>query len=215
MIDAQIASIRKEYIRASLLEEKAATNAITQFSNWWNDALQAQIEEINAFALSTVDQNNFPHSRIVLLKSFSENGFIFFTNYLSTKGQNIAHNQQVSILFFWKELERQVRIQGIASKIPKAESEEYFFSRPISSQIGAHASAQSQVLSNRQALEGKVAKLEKQFETEPITMPDYWGGYQVQPLEIEFWQGRESRLHDRLRYTLQDDKAWKIERLSP
>ena len=215
MIDAQIASIRKEYIRASLLEEKAATNAITQFSNWWNDALQAQIEEINAFALSTVDQNNFPHSRIVLLKSFSENGFIFFTNYLSTKGQNIAHNQQVSILFFWKELERQVRIQGIASKIPKAESEEYFFSRPISSQIGAHASAQSQVLSNRQVLEGKVAKLEKQFETEPITMPDYWGGYQIQPKEIEFWQGRESRLHDRLRYTLQDDKAWMIERLNP
>jgi pyridoxamine 5'-phosphate oxidase len=215
MIDAAIASLRLDYQQSVLLENTIDPNPFTQFTNWWNDALHAEVLETNAMTIATVDEHNAPHSRIVLLKSFSETGFIFFTNYDSNKGIHIAQNAHVSLLFFWKELERQVRITGIATKIPEIESDNYFYSRPIGSQIGAAASAQSQVIANRDVLEAEYQRIETLQQSQKITRPLNWGGYQVEPSSIEFWQGRSSRLHDRLRYRLSDNKSWIIERLNP
>ena len=211
-----IADIRTSYSKKSLSEKNVLPDAVDQFGKWWDEALEAELTEVNAMTLATASANGGPDARIVLLKGFSKDGFVFFTNYESRKGQELAENPQACLLFFWKELERQVRINGTVSKISKEESEEYFFSRPVGSQIGAWASNQSTVLQSRKELEEKLDNLLSEVEAgRKIEKPEYWGGYIVKPECIEFWQGRPSRLHDRLRYTLQPGAEWLIERLSP
>lgn len=211
-----IADIRIQYSLKSLLEADAHPDAIEQFQQWWNEATHAELTEVNAMTLATASAEGFPDARIVLLKGFSSEGFTFFTNYESQKGQELAQNPRACLVFFWKELERQVRITGVVSKISNEDSEAYFFSRPVGSQLGAWASRQSQVLPNREFLAEKLSNLESEVkEGKSLGKPDYWGGYIVQPNSIEFWQGRPNRLHDRLLYSLQTAGDWKIERLSP
>lgn len=211
----QIASIRKEYKLKSLDEAAAAGNAIKQFDRWWQDAINSEIDEVNAFTLATAAADGKPSARIVLLKGYDEKGFVFFTNYQSHKGQELATNPQGCMVFFWKELERQIRIEGSIEKISTEESDEYYFSRPLSSQVGAWASPQSSVIKNREVIEDNVKKYEAQFAGSSISRPPHWGGYRLQPQAIEFWQGRPSRLHDRLLFTLLEKNEWKIERLAP
>jgi len=210
-----IADIRKEYIFQTLSEHEVAGKPIDQFETWWKQALESDIEEVNAMTLATVGANGRPSARIVLLKGFDENGFVFFTNYQSHKGNDIQINPYVSVVFFWKELERQVRINGIAEKIDEKESDIYFQSRPEASKIGAWASPQSNVIENREVIENNEAGYQAKFAGNKIERPPHWGGYIVKPEVVEFWQGRASRLHDRIRYTIETDNNWKIERLAP
>lgn len=211
----KIADIRKEYRLKEFSENDAAGNAIQQFTSWWNDAISSEIDEVNALTLATATPNGRPSARIVLLKGYDEKGFVFFTNYNSAKGQQLAANPQACMIFFWKELERQVKIEGPITKLSDAENDDYYFSRPIGSQLGAWASPQSSVIDNRQVIEANVKEYEARFQTTAITRPPHWGGFRLQPQLLEFWQGRPSRLHDRLQYTLQPDGSWKIERLAP
>ncbi|MBA4197214.1 MAG: pyridoxamine 5'-phosphate oxidase [Chitinophaga sp.] len=210
---SSIADIRKDYSLQTLTEADVASNPFTQFTKWWNEAIESKIEEVNAFTLATISKENKPSARIVLLKGYNENGFVFFTNYNSNKGNNLAVNPNAAMLFFWKELERQVRIEGTAEKISEKESEEYFHSRPIGSQIGAWASPQSKVIANRSILEANETQYKQQFG-ENVPKPPHWGGYIIKPVLFEFWQGRSSRLHDRIQYTSENNN-WKIERLAP
>ena len=210
-----IADIRKDYMLHSLSEKDVAPNPIDQFTRWWDDALNSEIDEVNAMTLATVTAEGFPSARIVLLKGYTEDGFVFFTNYESHKGKELAQNPRACLVFFWKVLERQVRIEGNVEKISAEESESYFQSRPIGSRIGAWASPQSTVISGREVIENNVVELEKKYANTPIPRPEHWGGYIVKPVNIEFWQGRSSRLHDRILYTAQKDLLWKIERLAP
>ena len=209
-----IADIRKDYQLKSLAESEVEKDPFAQFSVWWEEAVQSAIVEVNAMALSTVSPEGRPSSRIVLLKGYTEEGFVFFTNYTSDKGKQIEQNQHVSLLFFWKELERQVRIEGTASKIAAEESDAYFNSRPIGSRLGAWASPQSQKIADRAILDQELEKITAQFQENEITRPPHWGGYRVEPTRIEFWQGRSSRLHDRILYE-QVDQQWQISRLAP
>lgn len=211
---SEISDLRKDYKLRTLGEEDAAHNAIDQFRKWWQEAIDCEIEEPNAMALSTVDEEGAPSCRIVLLKDFDEQGFIFYTNYDSHKAHDMMQHNRVAILFFWKELERQVRIEGTTEKIAASESDAYFKSRPHGSKIGAWASPQSRVIKNREVLETNVSEAEKKFENGEVERPPNWGGYIVHPGSIEFWQGRSSRLHDRLKYT-RENKEWKIVRLAP
>lgn len=210
-----IADIRKDYMLKSFSETAAAPDAIGQFTAWWNDAINSEIDEVNALTLATSTKEGKPSARIVLLKGYDANGFVFFTNYNSHKGQELAGNPQACMVFFWKELERQVKIEGSIEKVSEQESDEYYFSRPIGSQVGAWSSPQSAVIASRSVIEDNVKKYEAQFAATPITRPTHWGGYRLKPQLFEFWQGRPSRLHDRLQYTLQPDGNWKIERLAP
>ena len=211
----KIADIRKEYKLKSLSEGEVATDAMSQFTSWWNDALESNIDEVNAMTLATASKEGIPSARIVLLKGYDENGFVFFTNYNSQKGKDIAENNHATLLFFWKELERQVSIKGIIEKVSDKDSDDYFYVRPAASRIGAWSSPQSSVISSRKVLEDNEVKYREQFG-ENAPRPPHWGGYVIKPQTIEFWQGRASRLHDRLLYTLQpDSKTWKIERLAP
>ena len=210
-----IADIRKDYMLHSLNETDVAANPIEQFTRWWDDAVRSEIEEVNAMTLATVNTEGFPTARIVLLKGYDVNGFVFFTNYQSSKGIELAKNPRACLVFFWKELERQVRIEGLVEKISAADSEEYFQSRPVGSRIGAWASPQSTVIPNREVIENNVTELEKKYANTPVPRPQHWGGYIVKPVSIEFWQGRSSRLHDRILYTAQNNLIWKIERLAP
>jgi len=212
---SSIADIRKDYSLKVLDEADLHKDAIQQFEKWWQEALLSEIEEVNAMTLATATANGKPSARIVLLKGFNENGFVFFSNYHSHKGSQIEDNPFVSLVFFWKELERQVRIEGGITKIVEEESDVYFNSRPISSRIGAWASPQSKVIASRKVIEENVAELEKSFDGKDIDRPPHWGGYLVKPVLVEFWQGRASRLHDRIQYTAIADKGWKIERLAP
>lgn len=209
-----IQNLRQEYKAASFDEKDAASDPIAQFEKWFNDALAANIYEPNVMTLATADKNGRPNARIVLLKGFDEQGFSFYTNYLSNKGKELKKNPYACLVFFWAELERQVRIEGKVEKLDKETSEKYFHSRPIGSQIGAIASPQSQVISNRQVLETKVNELSAQFEGKTIQKPAHWGGYIVKPNAIEFWQGRPSRLHDRLKYEFKNG-LWSRNRLAP
>lgn len=209
-----IADIRKEYKQRSLDESDVVKDPVQQFSKWWEEAINSGIDEVNAMTLATADATGKPSARIVLLKGMDENGFVFFTNYNSHKGEDIAANPFASLVFFWKELERQVRIEGTISKVSAEESDAYFNSRPAGSRIGAWASPQSKVIASRQVIEKKVQELEKDFDGKTIERPQHWGGYVVMPQVIEFWQGRPSRLHDRIRYT-KVENGWKIERLAP
>ena len=211
----KIADIRKNYSQKTLLENEVEADAIRQFANWWNDALAAEIDEVNAMTLATASIEAVPSARIVLLKEFSEKGFVFFTNYNSYKGQQLSENPKACLVFFWKELERQVRITGLVMKINTAESDAYFYSRPKESQLGAAISPQSQVIESREWLEKQYNAIKENSEKENIQRPSHWGGYIVRPVVIEFWQGRPGRLHDRIQYTLEDDGSWKIERLAP
>ena len=210
-----IADIRKDYKLQTLNEIDIENNAINQFGKWWNDAISSQIDEVNAMTLATSTNDGKPSARIVLLKGFDERGFVFFSNYDSHKGKELVSNPQACMVFFWKELERQIRIEGVIEKVSNEESDAYFLSRPVSSQIGAWSSPQSSVILNRKVLEDNVTKYSQQFSTQQLVRPDNWGGYRLKPTLIEFWQGRSSRLHDRLQYTLQDETTWKIERLAP
>jgi pyridoxamine 5'-phosphate oxidase len=209
-----IADIRKDYMLHALDESLVDKDAIKQFGKWWADAMGSGIDEVNALTLATADLNGKPSARIVLLKGFDDNGFVFFTNYDSHKGKELAINPQASMVFFWKELERQVRIEGIVKKISEAESDAYFNSRPLESRIGAWASPQSTVIQNRDIIEENVIKYMQQFRDKNITRPLHWGGYCLSPQLIEFWQGRPGRLHDRIQFTKKSSE-WIIERLAP
>ena len=222
----EIADIRKDYKLASLEEVDVAANPIDQFTRWWNEAVASQIDEVNAMTLATVNATGVPAARIVLLKGYNPDGFIFFTNYESDKGKNLAQNPHAALVFFWKELERQIRIEGTVEKVSAEESDRYFNSRPDSSRIGAWASPQSAVIENRMVIEQNVERYSSIFANDSIERPDHWGGYIVKPTSIEFWQGRSSRLHDRIKYTLENsaynaatdtrtELNWKIERLAP
>lgn len=209
-----IASIRKDYKLRSFLESDADINPVVQFTKWWNEAIESNIDEVNAMTLATADENGQPSARIVLLKGMNNNGFEFFTNYESHKAKQMLINNKVALVFFWKELERQIRIEGIVTKAPAALSDEYFLSRPQESRIGAWSSPQSSVIASREILEENVEVNRKKFENETVTRPSFWGGYIVTPTLFEFWQGRASRLHDRIEY-LEDGERWIKRRLAP
>ena len=210
-----IAAIRKEYKLESLHEKQIEEDPFKQFEKWWYEVMKSNIDEANAMTLATADKAGKPSARIVLLKGFTHEGFQFFTNYESHKGEELKQNPQACLVFFWKELERQVRIEGIVEKVSAAESDEYFNSRPAGSKIGAWASPQSKVIASREILEEKVSSIEKKFSGTEIERPGHWGGYILKPALIEFWQGRPSRLHDRILYTRIEKNKWKIERLAP
>lgn len=212
---SDIAGIRQDYKLKTLEESDVDRNPIAQFSKWWDEAVASDILEVNAMALSTVDGDGQPSSRIVLLKGFDENGFVFFTNYLSSKAMQMEQNNRVSLIFFWKELERQVRIQGTVSKTSAEQSDKYFQSRPLGSQVGAWASPQSQLVSSRKILEENVREIEIKFEGRTVSRPLHWGGYVVRPNSMEFWQGRSNRLHDRIKFHQMHDGEWEINRLAP
>ena len=198
-----------------LNEQDLDPSPVAQFRLWFEQVFEARLIEPNAMTLATSTPDGVPSARVVLLKGFDERGFVFFTNYESGKGQELAQNPNVALVFFWAALERQVRIVGTVSKTGRSESESYFRSRPLDSQLGAWASQQSQVLANREELERRAQELAIQYESQPIPLPPYWGGFRVAPRSFEFWQGRPSRLHDRFRYTLQTGGSWRLERLSP
>jgi len=211
----RIADIRKNYSKKKLTEAKCATDPVKQFAKWWKQALSSEIEEVNAMTLATASPDGVPAARIVLLKDFSKAGFTFFTNYNSFKGQQLAENPKACLVFFWKELERQVRITGLIEKVDDQANDLYFHSRPVESQVGAVTSPQSQVIESREWLDGEYKKHKKELKGKKIDRPPHWGGYLVKPVIIEFWQGRPGRLHDRLQYTLQENGEWKMERLAP
>lgn len=210
-----IADLRKEYSSESLLEKDITENPLEQFEKWWTQAVNSQIDEANAMTLATASSDGMPSARIVLLKGFDTNGFVFFTNYKSFKGMQLDENPKACLVFFWKELERQVRITGLVKKTSEKESDQYFLSRPKGSQVGAWTSPQSQVIENRYWLDKKYLELAEQMKGKELTRPEHWGGYIVRPVIIEFWQGRPSRLHDRIQYSLDEDGSWKVERLAP
>ncbi len=213
-MNINIADIRKDYTLNGLDISEVAETPFDQFKKWFDEAIASQILEPNGMVLSTITETMRLKSRVVLLKGFDERGFTFFTNYTSTKGQNIAHSPVASLNFWWVALERQVRIEGQIIKISEQESDQYFDSRPRGSQIGAWVSDQSAIIENREVLSDRQAELEAQFEGRAIPRPAHWGGYRLVPDSIEFWQGRSSRLHDRIRYRLVDS-TWVIERLAP
>lgn len=210
-----IAAIREDYTKDSLSEEFMNENPFSQFGDWFKQALIAEVVEPNAMVLSTVAEDGYPSSRVVLMKDIKEQGISFFTNYESQKSIDIRNNPKVSILFFWPELQRQVRIEANAEMLSSDESTEYFQSRPKGSQVGAWASPQSEVIVDRAFLEQRVDYYQKKFtDVELLPRPDFWGGFLLRPVKFEFWQGRSSRLHDRIQYIMKDG-AWMINRLAP
>jgi pyridoxamine 5'-phosphate oxidase len=209
------ADLRREYASHSLLETEVAKDPIKQFEQWWQQAVQSEIVEANAMTLATASTDGMPSARVVLLKGFDSSGFVFFTNYNSYKSMQLHENPKACLVFYWKEVERQVRITGLVEKISDEENDAYFNSRPVGSRIGAHASPQSQVIESREWLDENYNHLTSILDANNIKRPVHWGGYRVKPVIIEFWQGRPSRLHDRLQYSLEDSGLWKIERLAP
>jgi len=210
-----LTSIRRDYESAALHRADLNADPLTQFERWLNDAIAAQQIEPTAMTLATATPDGRPSARIVLLKGVDAGGFVFFTNYLSQKGREIEANPNVELVFFWDKLERTVRVHGTVTRTSREESEAYFHQRPKRSQIGAAASNQSEVVADREVLEKRFAELEKQYEDSDVPTPAHWGGFRVKPETIEFWQGRRSRLHDRLRYRRDASGAWVIERVAP
>ncbi len=214
-MSSSIADIRKEYKLRSLSEKDIAKDPFGQFDRWWQEAIRSGIDEPNAMTLATASADAMPDARVVLLKGFDSQGFTFFTNYNSAKGMELLENPRACLVFFWRELERQIRISGLVSVALGEVSDVYFNSRPEGSRIGAWASPQSEPIESRDWLEQTEKKYQEEWAGRSITRPPHWGGYLVKPTRIEFWQGRPSRLHDRLLYTLQNSGTWKIERLAP
>ena len=209
-----ISSIRKDYQLRSLSESDVHASPVVQFSQWWDEAMASEIDEVNAMTLSTITAAGRPSARIVLLKGFDEKGFVFYTNYESNKGQQLNAYPYASLVFFWKELERQVRVEGRCERVSSAESDEYFYSRPLGSKLGAWASPQSKIIEGREILDKNAAALLEEFASGEVPRPLHWGGYRVVADTVEFWQGRSNRLHDRIKYSYSDG-AWTIERLAP
>lgn len=209
-----IAAIRRDYSLRALDEKEVDSNPFVQFTSWWQEAISSNIDEVNAMTLATSNASGRPSARIVLLKGFSEMGFIFFTNYNSHKGAELQENPNAALVFFWKELERQIRIEGKVFKTSLEENEQYFNSRPIGSRLGAWASPQSKIVNNRAELETFVTGTNNRFKDSEVPCPPFWGGYLVKPVLFEFWQGRQNRLHDRVQYSL-ENSLWKISRLAP
>ena len=210
-----VSDLRRSATGPALTREDLHEDPIVQFERWFGDACRSGRLDPNAMTLSTVDADQRPASRTVLLKYFDARGFVFFTNLESSKAAHIAGNANVALLFFWPELGRQVSIRGSAARIPAAETLKYFSTRPRGSQIGAWVSSQSSIISTRSLLEAKFEELKQKFRDREVPLPSFWGGYRVTPLAIEFWQGRENRLHDRFQYTRQDNDLWRIDRLAP
>jgi pyridoxamine 5'-phosphate oxidase len=211
----RVARLRKEYTRAGLKEPDTHPNPIEQFRTWFDEALAANLHEPNAMTLATSTPHGRPSVRVVLLKGFDERGFVFYTNYEGRKGEELEANPYCALLFYWGELERQVRVEGRVGRLPDEESDAYFAGRPRGSQLGAWASEQSQPVKDRGALEERLRELEAEYEGREVPRPPFWGGYRVEPEVIEFWQGRENRLHDRLRYRRSGNGGWRRERLQP
>lgn len=214
MLTPLLQNLRNEYKQHSLDETTVSANPFHQFQQWFAEVVEAEISEANAMTLATATPEGKPSARIVLLKGMDDTGFVFYTNYESRKGAELAANPQGALLFFWKEIERQIRIEGSIEKVSREESAEYFQSRPEGSRLGAWASHQSTVLANRAAIEEQYAQIAAQYADGNIPLPDYWGGYRLLPHYFEFWQGRSNRLHDRVQYDL-TEKGWTISRLSP
>ncbi len=210
-----VADLRINYTRATFDESDALRDPISQFRQWFEQAVESQLHEPNAMVLATVDSQGRPDARVVLLKGFDERGFVFFTNYRSAKGQQLARTPEAALVFLWGELERQVRIEGSVEKISSEESDGYFDSRPEGSKIGAWASNQSEPIASRQDLEAQLAAFKAKYGEGPVPRPEYWGGFRVRPRTLEFWQGRPNRLHDRLRYARSGEGTWAIARLQP
>jgi pyridoxamine 5'-phosphate oxidase len=207
--------LRIDYSRGTLTESAVLADPIAQFERWFDEARAAGIPETNAMTLATADAGGRPSARVVLLKGLDSRGYLFFTNYDSRKGREIAANPRAALCFYWQPLERQVRVEGLVEKTSRAESEDYFRTRPTEAQIGAWVSRQSEVIASREELERRQAEVAARFAGSPVPLPDFWGGYRVVPESVEFWQGRPGRLHDRLRYERSAAGGWVIRRLSP
>lgn len=212
---SSIADIRKDYMQATLDEADLGENPISFFEKWFAQADAAMVNEVNAMTLATVDAQSKPHARIVLLKAIDDKGFTFFTNYESNKGKNLSVNPNAALVFFWPELERQVRIEGIIEKVTEAESDSYYISRPRGSRLGAWASPQSSIIESRAVLEAREKEYHQHFDGKEIHRPEHWGGYRLLPNRVEFWQGRPSRLHDRICFELDAANNWQKFRLAP
>jgi pyridoxamine 5'-phosphate oxidase len=211
-----LSNYRKSYEKSELLEASIPEDPINLFHKWFHEVQDfGGVEEVNAMTVATIGLDGFPKSRVVLLKRYDAEGFIFYTNYDSEKGRAILQNPNVCLSFFWHSLERQVIIKGVAQKTAAQVSDNYFASRPDGSKLGAMASHQSEVIASREVLENKLKALEHEYEGKEIPRPENWGGFLISPVEVEFWQGRANRLHDRIRYQIQDDYSWAIDRLSP
>ena len=209
------AASRYEHIGKGLRRSDLDPNPIKQFANWFTTAIETGIRDVNAMSLATAGQDAKPSVRIVLLKSFDEDGFVFFTNYESEKGEQLEANPYAALGFYWIELDRQIRISGKVDKTSREESQTYFHSRPVGSQLSAWASRQSAVLDGRRVLDARMEEMNERFAGKRVPLPPHWGGYRLKPDNMEFWQGRSNRLHDRFRYTRQSDGSWLIERLAP
>jgi pyridoxamine 5'-phosphate oxidase len=215
-MENDLSEYRRNYIKSELSEEGISENPMELFQKWFHEVEEfGGDSEVNAMAVSTIGIDGFPKTRMVLLKRYTWEGFVFFTNYNSEKGKAIAQNPNVCVSFFWSNIERQIIIKGIAEKLSENLSDGYYESRPDGSKLGAWASDQSEVVPSRNYLDERLASFEKQFENKEIVRPKNWGGILVKPISMEFWQGRPNRMHDRIRYTLQEDFNWKIERLAP
>jgi len=209
-----LADLRLNYTRHQLAETDVDPDPLKQFHDWFGEAVQAEVLEPNAMTLATVTPTGAPSARMVLLKGLDDRGFVFYTNYDSRKGQELAETPQAALVFWWAELERQVRIEGRVERVSNEEADAYFHSRPLDSRLGAWVSEQSRVIASREVLEQRFQDLQQQYQDQPIPRPPHWGGFRVVPQLIEFWQGRPNRLHDRLRYC-RDEEHWRIERLAP
>ncbi len=215
-MEKDLGNYRKSYEKEALEESKISDNPIQQFQTWFYEVEASEtVDEANAMSISSIGLDGFPKTRVVLLKKYYEEGFVFYTNYDSEKGRAIAAHPEVCLSFFWPSMERQVIIKGLAEKLPAAVSDNYFDSRPLGSRLGAMVSPQSQVIDSRAVLEDSLKSLKAQAVEVQVKRPDHWGGYLVRPKSIEFWQGRPNRLHDRIRYSLEEDLNWTVERLAP